>query len=161
MATTTTTPTTTRVLDELLSAPEQARVVEAIRAAEARTSGQIKVHLDEHCPGEPLDRATHLLHALGLTATREKNAVLIYVAALDRKFAVLGDEGIHAAAGSDFWHTALARIREALARGSLTDGLVTGIAAVGDELAARFPHRAGAQNEISDDISTAPEPSLR
>lgn len=140
-------------LDELLPPSDQARVVAAIARAERETSGQIKVHLDARWRGDPARRAKALFRRLGLSRTRERNGVLVYVAVGDRKFALLGDAGIHAAVGSPFWDEAAARMKKAFSRGALGDGLVAAIEAIGEELRARFPHRPGASNEISDDIS--------
>lgn len=142
-------------LDQLLPRAAQAQVVAAIAAAEARTSGQIKVHVEASCGGDALARATALLHSLGLTATRHRNAVLVYLAPRDRKFAIVGDEGIHARGGAPLWERARAAMAEGLGRGSLGDGLVAAVAAVGAALAAEFPPEPGAGNPISDDFSSA------
>ena len=140
-------------LDDLLPRADQERVAAAIRDAESRTSGEIKVHLDERCPGDAMERAKALFAALGLTRTAACNGVLVYLAVRDRKYAILGDSGIHGAAGPAFWDEAAARMRACFARGALGDGLCAAIAAVGERLAAAFPRRADDQNELSDDIS--------
>lgn len=144
----------TRTLDDLLSPADQQRVVAAIRAAEQTTSGQIKVHVEARCRGgDAYHRAAELFHRLGLERTRARNGVLLYVAVRDRKFALIGDSGIHEEVGSAFWHEAVARMRTAFQSGDLGAGLVGAISAVGERLAKRFPHHAGDPNEIPDDIS--------
>lgn len=141
-------------LDRLLPAAAQARVVDAIRRVEARTTGQIKVHLDEHCPEDPRQRAETLFASLHLGRTAEHNGVLLYVAVVDRKYALLADAGIHEAAGSLFWHEAAGRMARAFAaHGELGEGLVATIEEVGARLAERFPSSAPHPNEIPDDIS--------
>ena len=139
-------------LEELLPASEQERVVAAIRRAEGKTSGQVKVHLDARCIGPARRRAERLFVRLGLSGTRHRNAVLLYVAVRDHKYAILGDSGIHEAVGGSFWESAAARMKDAFARGALGDGLVGAIEAIGEKLAERFPP-GQTSNEISDDIS--------
>jgi uncharacterized membrane protein len=144
-----------RRLDRLLPPDDQRRVVEAIRAAEKTTSGEIKVHVEARCRGgDAYARAVALFGALGLTRTRERNAVLLYVATRDRRFAVLGDAGIHEEVGSQFWAEAIARMGESFGRGALGDGLCAAIAAIGARLAQRFPPRPDDKNEIDDSISS-------
>ena len=139
-------------LDELLPPVDQERVLAAIRSAEARTSGQVKVHLEGRCIGPARRRAERVFLILGLERTQHRNAVLLYVAVRDHKYAILGDTGIHEAVGGAFWDAAAAQMKDAFARGALGDGLVGAIEAIGEKLAERFPP-AATGNEIPDDIS--------
>ena len=147
-----------RTLDDLLAPADQQRVVHAIARAERRTSGEIKVHVEDRCPGDAMARARALFQRLGLHRTRERNGVLVYIAAADHKFAILGDQGIHAATGDAFWHGAAGKMKVALTSGSLGDGLVAAIAAVGETLAQLFPARRHDDNQLSNEISV-PGPS--
>jgi uncharacterized membrane protein len=141
-------------LDRLLTKADQARIVAAIGAAEKRTSGEIKVHVEARCAGKPWERALALFHKLGLEKTRERNAVLIYVAVRSRKYALLGDTGIHEEVGSQFWSEAAGRMQGAFRRGALAEGIIGAVEAVGARLAQKFPPRADDTNEIPDDISS-------
>jgi uncharacterized membrane protein len=141
-------------LDHLIAPSDQERVVAAIRSAEATTSGQIRVHVEERCAQDPRARAEALFLQLGLEKTRDRNGVLIYVAVTDRKYAILGDAGIHGATEPGFWQAAAQRMTECFAQGRLAEGLIAGIAAVGAELVARFPPRPVPVNELPDEIST-------
>ena len=145
-------------LDAFLPVADQKRVVEAIHAAEEKTSGEIKVHVDAKLPDgkTPYERAAEVFAASGLAKTREQNAVLVYVASEDRRFAMIGDVGIHAEVGDAFWASATEVLGQHFKRGAHGDGLVAAVKAVGERLAARFPRvSAGAkENQLSDDIST-------
>ena len=141
-------------LDRLLSKAEQARIVAAIGAAEKQTSGEIKVHVEARCTQKPWERALEIFRKLGLDKTRERNAVLIYVAVRSRKYALLGDVGIHEEVGSQFWSEAAGRMQGAFRRGALADGIVGAVEAVGARLAQKFPPRPDDVNEIPDDISS-------
>jgi uncharacterized membrane protein len=142
-------------LDRLIHPDDQVRIVDAIRAAERRTSGELKVHLEERCAErDPHVRAQHLFDRLGLHRTRDRNAVLIYVATRDRRFALLGDVGIGEPPSAPFWADAQARMAIAFRRGALGEGIVAAIASIGDQLQRRFPAEAGRRNQIENDIST-------
>jgi uncharacterized membrane protein len=140
-------------LDELLARGDQQRIVAAIGAAEKTTSGEIKVHVEARCRGDAYARAVALFGKLRLHQTRERNAVLIYVAVRDRKLALVGDQGIHEEVGSQFWSEAVARMVDAFGRDRIGDGIVGAIEAVGARLATKFPPRPDDKNEISDEIS--------
>lgn len=142
-------------LDKLIPPADQSRIIAAIQSAEKLSSGQIKVHVEARCPGgDPYARAVALFGELGLQKTRDRNAVLLYVATRDRRFALVGDSGIHEEVGSQFWAEASTRLTEAFRRGAFGDGLCGAIEAVGARLAARFPPRSDGSNEIDDGIST-------
>ena len=142
-------------LDRFLTPDEQARVVAAIRAAEALTSGEIKVHIEPRCPSkDPYPRAVAVFERLGLAKTRLRNAVLLYLASDDRRFAFIGDTGIHAAVGDGFWQEAARAMSAAFARSAYADGIAGAIAAVGEHLARAFPPEAQKENQLSDEIST-------
>lgn len=137
-------------------AGEQRAIVEAIEAAERRTSAEIRVHLEHRCKGgDPYERGRELFEKLGMTATAERNGVLVYLATGDATFAVLGDLGIHEQVGPEFWDDVVARMQENFRAGAFARGMTEAIARIGHQLAAHFPY-AGAGtdvNELSDEIS--------
>jgi uncharacterized membrane protein len=134
---------------------EQQRIVGAIRQAEKRTSGEIRVHVEQHCPdGDPIKQAVEVFGRLGMHQTKERNGVLFYLALTDRKFAVIGDKGINAKVPTDFWASTKDLMRTHFAAGDYVGGLSQGIERAGLQLRQYFPH-AGANdtNELSDEIS--------
>ena len=145
-------------LEAFLPVADQRRVVDAIHEAETKTSGEIKVHVDAKLPAgkTPYERATEVFAASGLAKTREQNAVLVYVASDDRKFAMIGDVGIHAEVGDAFWTSSIDALKQHFSRGAFGDGLVAAVQAVGERLAQRFPRtsKGEKENQPSDDIST-------
>ena len=142
-------------LDKVIHPTDQQKIVDAIRAAERVTSGEVKVHIEQRCPGgDPYKRAVDQFARLGLTKTKDRNAVLIYVATRDRKFAILGDKGIHEEVGSAFWAEAAQRMKVAFARGAFGEGIAGAIQSVGQRMAAKFPRKADDVNEIDNEITT-------
>jgi uncharacterized membrane protein len=137
-----------------LTSAEDGKVVEAIEAFEKRTSGELRVHLENRVDGEELMAAAkRTFDKLGLTATRERNGVLFFVAVKERKFAVLGDSGIDQKVPKGFWDNVVASVGERFKQGKFGEGLVEGIKMAGEQLAAHFPPRADDVNELPNQIS--------
>ncbi|MDD8025095.1 MAG: TPM domain-containing protein [Acidobacteriota bacterium] len=125
----------------------------AIRAAEQRTSGEIRVSLSRFFwgPIEPVARRS--FKRMKMEGTKDRNGILFFVVPSRRRFFVLGDEGIHAKVGLDFWTALAAAMSGRFKKGEFTEGLVEGIDACGERLAAHFPN-AGPEdvNELPDEI---------
>ena len=129
------------------------RIVAAIAAAERLTSGEIRVALSRRNVKDPLPAAQKQFERLGMTRTRHRNGVLIFVAPRRRQFVVLGDVGIHARAGEAAWATITAAMGAEIRRGDLTAGLERGIAEVGERLAQYFPPDSSRDaNELSNEL---------
>lgn len=133
------------------------RIVAAIRAAEDRSRGEIRVHVSNDDVADPQQAAAQKFEKLGMTATRERNGVLIFIAPRSRSFAVIGDAGIHERLGEGFWSEIAALVSEAFREQRFTDGIVSAVERVGQALAEHFPRQAGASdadelaNEVSED----------
>jgi uncharacterized membrane protein len=141
-------------LRSFLSQVDQERIVTAIRAAEARSRGEIRVHASNRVVDDAEQEAAVQFERLGMTATAERNGVLIYVAPHSQRFAILGDTGIHERCGPDFWKQVAAAMEHDFREGRFTDGLLKGIAAAGDALARYFPRAEAAdRNELPDQVS--------
>lgn len=126
---------------------------QAILNAELDTSGEIRVHIEDTCSGDVLDRAAHVFRKLDMHKTEKRNGVLFYLALQNRKFAVIGDKGINAAVGDNFWDDIKEILLNNFREGMFTEGLVEGILKVGSKLKNHFPHQADDVNELPDDIS--------
>lgn len=124
---------------KMLRAIDNDRIREAIREAEKRTSGQIRVSVASLFWGDVRKTAERAFARMRMTATKERNAVLFFVVPARRKFVVLGDSGIHAKVRQEFWHDIARILSEKFRGGDFADGLVRGIAAAGEQLATHFP----------------------
>ena len=147
-----------------LTPAEDAALVAAIRQAEVRTSGEIRVHLEDTCPTpEPLDRAAQVFAELNMHKTAARNGVLFYLAWKSRQFAVVGDAAINSAVPDDFWETTKEAVLEQFRTEKYVLGLERGIRMVGEQLHRYFPYNAATdQNELDDAISfggTPPPPT--
>jgi uncharacterized membrane protein len=130
------------------------RIVAAIRDAEGKTSGQIRVYVQRgELDGDAFDHARGKFAKLGMQSTKERNGILILVVPRARKFAVIGDEGIHRKCGDEFWQQLVERMRTHFRNEKFTDALVEAIEEAGKLLARHFPKGAAAPNELSDEIA--------
>ena len=132
---------------------EQQRIRTAIENAEKHTSGQIRVCIEKTCSEDVLDRAAKYFHQLDMHKTKLRNGVLIYVATVDRKFAIIGDAGINKVVPANFWDDTKEDMLAHFKLGDLVEGIVTGLAISGEHLQKYFPHQVGDNNELSDDIA--------
>jgi len=132
---------------------EQQRIRSAIESAEKNTSGQIRVCIEKTCSEGVLDRAAKYFHQLDMHKTRLRNGVLIYVATVDRKFAIIGDAGINKVVPDNFWDDTKEQMLNQFKYGNLVEGIVTGLTIAGDKLKQYFPHQNDGSNEISDDVA--------
>ena len=132
---------------------EHDRIVAAIKEAEAKTSGQIRVFLQRGVFDEDVVvRAQKKFLQLGMQKTRERNAVLILVAPRMQKFAVVGDEGVHQKCGEQFWQELVEKMRQHFLREEFTDALAEAIESVGELLGRHFPKTGSSTNELPDDV---------
>lgn len=130
------------------------KIVSAIQQAEQDTSGEIRVHVENHCSKkEVLDRATEVFAQLKMHKTELRNGVLFYLAVKDRKFAILGDAGINAVVPADFWDAVKVEVLHNFKQDKFVEGLVNGIIMAGLQLKKHFPYQIDDINELSDDIS--------
>ena len=125
----------------------------AIQEAELNTSGEIRVHIDNKCKEDVMDRAAWWFAKLEMHKTELRNGVLFYLAVKDRKFAILGDSGINAVTPDNFWDDIKQRMAGHFAEKDFTGGLREGILMAGDALKEQFPHQKDDVNELSDEIS--------
>lgn len=132
---------------------QQHEIVEAIRQAEANTSGEIRVHIENHCRGDIMDRSAMVFNILKMNETAERNGVLIYLAIKDKKFSIIGDEGINKMVEHDFWNDVKDMMAGHFKSGNFTEGIIQGVLRVGEKLKTFFPHKSDDINELSDDIS--------
>jgi uncharacterized membrane protein len=128
------------------------QIVAAIRAAEAQTSGEIRVFISRKETDDPLAAAQEEFTRLGMTKTTERNGVLIFVAPCSQKFAVLGDQGIHERCGGNFWREVAAEMAAHFSQGEFTAGIVSAIHKAGALLADHFPRRPDDKNELADTV---------
>lgn len=137
---------------------DTARIERAIADAEKLTSGELRVVFRPDKVTDATALARSEFARLGMTATRERNAVLILVAPDARQFAIFGDEGVHAKCGDSFWRDVAAAMAAHFRDGRHTDAITEGIARAGELLAREFPHQPDDRDELPNTVVTEPPP---
>jgi uncharacterized membrane protein len=137
----------------VFSKEDRKRLMEAIRQAEKNTSGEIRVHLDNKCPEELMDRAAFIFEELKMHKTKLRNGVLFYLAIEDHLFAILGDVGINQKVFNGFWDEIKREMLVLLKSNDPVGALEKGILMAGEQLKAHFPYQSDDVNELSDEIS--------
>jgi uncharacterized membrane protein len=118
---------------------EHERVLAAIRKAESRTTGEIRVVVARHKANEPVSSAQAYFNKFGMANSPHRNGVLIFIAPKSKNFAVIGDTGVHEKCGDVFWSDLAAAMSAHFRRGDFTAGLVHGVERAGELLAQTFP----------------------
>ena len=147
-------------LDRLISRDEQNRLLDKIARIEKRSSGEVRLHVTQRRVEDPLEAARRTFTSLGMTATKRRNGVLVFLSLPSRRFAIVGDEGIDRVTPSDYWD----RLRDTLAgyftAGRYCQGLLEILDRVEEVLAEHFPHEKGDVDELPDELSYEP-PRMR
>lgn len=132
---------------------EENRIVDAIRKAEKRTSGEIRIYVESHCRFvDPVDRAAEIFFGLKMEETEDRNGVLIYIAMKDHQLAIFGDEGIHQRVGTEFWNNEIKKILKEFNASHFAEGIIEIVNDIGGALVNHFPYENEDRNELPDDI---------
>ncbi len=126
----------------------------AIAHAELQTSGEIRVHVDKACEGDPVKRAIEVFEELKMHETEMRNGVLIFIAFSNQKLAIIGDKGINELVPSNFWDSTRNVMIQLFKQGKFTEGICAAVKEAGEQLATYFPLQEGDINELSNTIST-------
>ncbi len=137
---------------DFLSRLSHDQIIGAIREAESKTSGEIRVFISRKDVEDAVTAAQAHFVELGMEKTRERNGVLIFVAPRVHKFAVVGDAGVHTRCGPEFWQQLTAEMSDHFKSADFTRGIIHAVKKAGQLLAKHFPHRPDDQNELSDEV---------
>ena len=137
----------------LFTVEEEAELRQIISTAEAHTSGEIRIFIENESDTEPVKRTLALFKRYKMYKTRHRNAVLIYIAVRSRHFYIYGDEGIYTKTGQQVWDQAVEKMRLHFAKDQYLEGLLEAIQEIGTRLKQFFPAIDGENpNELSDEI---------
>lgn len=139
---------------DFFSAEEKQLIVEAVRNVEKRTSGEVRVFVESRCKYvDAIDRAAEIFFGLQMEKTKDRNAVLLYVAMRDRQLAVFADAGIHKKMGQGYWEEEVKKLISRFNRDDYAAGIRQVVNEIGDALYQHFPFEKDTdKNELPDDI---------
>jgi len=116
-------------------------IVAAIRDAERKTTGEIRVSISPKHIDDPVAAAQIEFMRLRMNESRERNGVLIFVAPRSHKFAVIGDEAVHEKCGDAFWRKLADAMSGYFRKSEFTPGIIHGVQKAGALLAEHFPRQ--------------------
>lgn len=137
----------------LFSKQQQDQIIAAIKSAETKSSAEIRVHIENRCKGDVLDRAVEVFSQLKMNETALRNGVLIYVAVKDRKTAIIGDLNINKYVEKGFWDKSYSEMKACFSKEDFTGGICKAVGMLEVELKEHFPYQSDDVNELSDEIS--------
>ena len=137
---------------EFVSQIDEQRIMDAIAAAERRSSGEIRIFVSDNKITNALVEAQAQFRKLNMEKTRERNGVLLFFAPRTQQFAIVGDTGIHEKCGQPFWEEISALLSARFKEGQFTEAVVAAVAKVGEVLARHFPRRPDDENELPNQI---------
>ncbi len=114
-------------------------IVTAIREAEEKTSGQIRVLVSHKHVEDPVTEAQKEFVRLGMADSPQHNGVLIFVAPRSHKFAVIGDKAVHEKCGDEFWQKLAEAMGGYFRKSEFTEGIIHGVKKAGEILLEHFP----------------------
>ncbi|MDC3132744.1 TPM domain-containing protein [Flavobacteriaceae bacterium] len=142
-----------KAADNFLTPEEEQSLINAIGIAEKNTSGEIRIHIEKRTNMDPLKRAIAVFNLLKMDATADRNGVLLYVAVESKKFAIIGDQGIHEKVNANFWDSEKDLVLSYFKKGNFSKGLELAVLDVGEKLKHFFPYKSDDINELDDEIS--------
>src|SRR6201996_533849 len=132
-------------------------IEQAIKAGEVTHSGQVRFVVEGALDGAALfreqsarERALDVFSHLQIWDTAHNNGVLIYLLLADRDVEIVADRGIDAKVGREGWEKICAAMEADFRSGDFTSGVIKGIDAVSQQLAAHFPRQGRGPNELPD-----------
>jgi len=139
--------------ESFLTLEQENAVIYAIQEAEKNTSGEIRIHIENTTEKPTLERAKEVFLYLKMDKTKQHNGVLLYVGALSKQVAILGDTGINKLVPDNFWEEEIKLVKELFVQNKFEKGLVEAVKKVGEKLQQFFPYQKDDTNELSDQIS--------
>jgi uncharacterized membrane protein len=138
--------------DDLLNQFDDAAIVSAIASVELHTTAEIRVFISRKSPPDAMERARSRFRKLGMHATADRNAVLIYLAPACQKFAIIADVRAHLACGQSAWDAAAAILGERLKDGRYTSAITEAIVSIGSALSEHFPEDGKPREQFPDEV---------
>ena len=135
------------------------RSIEAVVAdEEKRHAGELRFAVEASLPLGALlsgissrERAVDWFARLRVWDTEDNCGVLIYLLLADKRVEIVADRGIHRKVGPAAWDAICGEMQREFARGEFESGVVIGLGAISDLLAAHFPAGDGDNpNELPD-----------
>jgi uncharacterized membrane protein len=138
-------------LRRFLTVTEREQIAAALAEAGRHTRARIGLSIDEQATRDPRARARILFQEWHLPEGERPTAVLVYVSAPSRTYAIVGGEDVHRAAPQTFWELLDRDLHHHFEEGRYCDGIFKAIAQVAIQLEQHFPREPEARPEAPSD----------
>jgi uncharacterized membrane protein len=133
------------------------RISNAIKKAEEKTSGEIRVSLREKRKFSERNFSLQALaekefYRLNMHQTRDKTGILLLFVLEERQFYILADEGINKIVGQTVWKDVADKMQNDFSHGYFSEGIINGIKRVGEILSEHFPIKPDDKNELTNKV---------
>lgn len=132
---------------------DEPSITAAIRAAESRTSGEIRVFVSRFACEDALVAGLREFARLGMERTPMRNGLLLFFAPVSGKFAVVGDEAVQLLGGDDFVRQITAAIEPPLRAGRVMEAILAGVCRAGELLAGHFPKSTSDRDDLPNTVA--------
>ncbi|HVZ32240.1 MAG TPA: TPM domain-containing protein, partial [Polyangiaceae bacterium] len=95
-------------------------------------------------------RAQQAFIEQGVTETRQRSGVLLFLSEAERRVELLADRGIHLHVGAESWQRLVNRVVADIRAGRAAQGVAAAIDSIGESLARHFPPEPDDINELAD-----------
>jgi len=126
-------------LRRFLTPTEREQVVAALAQAGRHTRARIGLTVDDRGAADPRARARECFERWSLPDAERPTAVMVYVSAVSRSFAVVGGDEIERVAPRAFWEVVTRDLTHHFDEQRYCDGLFKAIAQVALQLQRHFP----------------------
>lgn len=138
-------------LRRFLTVTEREQVAAALAEAGRHTRARIGLSIDEQATRDPRARARILFQEWQLPEGERPTAVLVYVSAPSRTYAIVGGEDVHRVAPQTFWELLDRDLHHHFEEGRYCDGIFKAIAQVAIQLERHFPREPETRPEAPSD----------
>jgi len=145
------------LVKQLFSKEDLSSIATAIGEAEKTTAGEIRVSIRQRRKWREKKNtleqiARQEFHLLGMTKTKDRTGILIFLLLEDKKFFILADEGIHSKVEDGTWTAIADKMSAHFAQKNFQLGILHGVHSVGTELSKFFPRKSDDTNELPNDV---------
>lgn len=138
-------------LRRFLTVTEREQIAAALAEAGRHTRARIGLSIDEQATRDPRARARILFQEWQLPEGERPTAVLVYVSAPSRTYAIVGGEEVHRVAPQTFWELVDRDLHHHFEEGRYCDGIFKAIAQVAIQLEHHFPREPETRPEAPSD----------
>ena len=145
------------LVKKMFTKEDLAAIASAIGEAEKTTAGEIRVSIRQRRKWREKKRtldelARQEFHLLGMTKTKERTGILIFLLLEDKKFYILADQGIHAKVEDGTWLKIANEMSEHFSKQNFRNGIIHGVSSVGGVLSKYFPKKDNDLNELPNEV---------